>query len=72
MSKPGVFERPATLQESQTYFLKISGENGDIPLFTQVKFTSYTACPAVVIVQDTRYGSFPCSRDDLFCAVKSS
>ncbi len=70
MSIQSVFERPVALQENQTYFLKISGVNGDIPLFTQVKFTSYTVCPAVVIVQDKRYGYFPCSKDNLFCAVK--
>lgn len=72
MSIPSMFERPVTLQENQMYFLKISGENGNIPIFRQVKFMSYIACPAVVIVQDPRYGSFPCNREDLFCVVIES
>jgi hypothetical protein len=66
MDKPGIFEQPASLKEGETYLLRISGHNGNIPVFRQVKFLSHTACPAVVIVQDARFGIHPCSRDDLF------
>jgi hypothetical protein len=62
------YECPAKLQENQSYFMKVSDEKDSIPIFTQVKFIRFTTCPAVVVVQDGRYGSFP--RENLFIVVK--
>jgi hypothetical protein len=60
------FEKPVALQEGRHYFLRLSQKEKGIPVMTQVTFFGYTACPAVVIVQDARQEWLRCSREDLF------
>jgi hypothetical protein len=66
MKKRIPFERPNDLEEGKTYFLRLSLNGERIPLFIQVSFLGYTACPAVVLVRDARKASLRCSREDLF------
>jgi hypothetical protein len=64
-------ERPASLHEGKHYFLRLNKKGDGIPVLTQVTFFGYTACPAVVIVQDGSREWLRCSRDDLFHLLQS-
>ena len=59
-------EKPGSLQEGKSYFLRVKKIYDGIPILTQVTFIRYTSCPAVVIVQDARKEWLKCSREDLF------
>ncbi len=58
-------DQPAKLIERQRYYLKLSKEDGAIPIFTPVTFIGYTTCPAVIVVEDGRNCRFPCERSNL-------
>lgn len=59
-------EQPTLLQEGKHYYLRLSPIGEPIPVLTQVSFCGYTACPAIVIVQDSRKDRLRCRREDLF------
>jgi hypothetical protein len=62
--------RPALLHEGKRYFLRLNKKGDGIPVLTQVTFFGYTACPAVVIVQDGSNAWLRCGREELFTTAK--
>jgi hypothetical protein len=65
MEKKLPLPRPTTLTTGSQYRRLVSDEAGSEPRFTLVKFLTYTACPAFVIVTQGN-GRLRCSRADLF------
>jgi hypothetical protein len=66
MKNRSCFDRAESLLEGKSYLLRLSPTRKRIPLFCQVKFISFTSCPAVVVVQDTRLRQIRCGRDNLY------
>ena len=60
------FIQPKTLEERKLYLLRLSPYCQDKPEFMQVRFVSYTACPAVVVVEDGTQVRFTCERSNLY------
>ena len=59
-------KKPSALHEGKRYFLRLNRLGESIPILTQVTFQSYTACPAVVIVQDGGQELLRCGREALY------
>jgi hypothetical protein len=69
MVEVGDLIRPHTLEEGKQYLL-VENQDGNNDIFlTTVKFVSYTACPAIVIITDGAGRRIRCLRDDLFLWV---
>jgi len=61
-------ERAGCLEEGERYWLACQVDGQGLPVFTEVTFIGYTACPAIVVVQDGGKGRFRCSRMDVYGA----
>ena len=59
-------ERAGTLEEGKQYWLAGVPDPRGLPLFSRVIFIGYTACPAIVVVQDEQGERLRCSRKDLY------
>jgi hypothetical protein len=58
--------RPGTLEQGKLYLhsvYKSDDNGGNVSL---IRFSSYTACPAIVIIIDRKGKKIRCARDDLF------
>jgi len=69
MDKRSGFERTGVLQEGKRYFLRSAGSQLGIPVFTLITFIGYTACPAMVVVENGRRERMRCSRMELFAIM---
>lgn len=58
--------RPGTLEQGRLYLRRKPSAHDDNVTATLVRFSSYTACPALVIIQDSMGKKVRCTRDDLF------
>ena len=67
MATPTTMTRPQTLIEDRQYLLKVSHSEMEIPIFTLVIFSAYTACPGIVVVRDGKNAKLRCRRDELYC-----
>ncbi len=63
MTHQQVFTRPASLEFGGIYLRRINNPNAD--QMHPVQFIAYSACPAIVIIQDGS-GCERCPRDELF------
>ena len=63
--------RPGTLESGRFYLRQKPSSVNNYVIATLVRFSGYTACPAVVIVQDRMGNRIRCSRDDLFILKES-
>jgi hypothetical protein len=69
MGKTNLLISPESLEEGKSYLLRsrnFTKNGGSILILSQVTFTSFTSCPAIVVVQDARGEWLRCSREDLF------
>ena len=66
------YVRPDYLSEGKNYLLLERQSYGDRLVQETVQFVSYTACPATVIVLDSKNHRFCIPRDRLFIATPMS
>jgi hypothetical protein len=66
MDKPVKFIRAGSLNTSEKYLYRTSPGSVDDQDYTTVTFVGYTACPAIVVVQDFKMARIRCNRMDLF------
>ena len=60
------FQRPESLLEGHHYWLYFANDDQGLPMFTDVTFVDFTACPAIVIVKDMEKYRMRCNRLDLY------
>ncbi len=58
--------RPTTLEEGSFYYLRRRTKNYGAQSWKEVRFVSYTPCPAVVIVDTGAGERIPIAREELF------
>jgi hypothetical protein len=62
-------ERAGILQEGERYWLADAADEAGRWARREVIFRGYTACPAMVVVQDEKGRRVRCSRMDLYLAI---
>ena len=62
-------ERAGVLQVGERYWLAGAADEAGRRVGCEVIFRDYTACPAMVVVQDEEGGRVRCSRMDLYVAI---
>jgi hypothetical protein len=65
---PGL-ARPVTLEEGKQYWLRCPAKNQGKFNLMPVRFISYTACPAIVVITDNAGRTLRSSRDDILTQI---
>lgn len=60
------FTRPKSLERDKLYLLRVDHPNTERKTVSAVFFSSYTSCPAYIIIKDQSGKKIRCSRDNLF------